>query len=436
MYYGIDLGTTNSLIGHYGSDYLSSLTPSCVDMETGACGTEQFENMRAVRSFKVDMSMGTEGVLPRAASRYVLEELKRVAEKETSNKVQDVVISVPAYFSDSQRSATIESATKAGLTVKGLVNEPTAAAIYIAKDKKGLFVIYDLGGGTFDCSIIDSRFGAYDVQATDGRKIGGDDFDRNLMKYVIKTAKIPVHHLNKEQRLLLQHLMSKVKIKMQKDQAPIEFNGKPFGGEVCQITPETYISVMKLTFSKTIECMKSLVNEWIPSSEAYEVLLVGGSTFCPYLRQWIEESVGMRTAPVTYDPNRVVAQGAALYADLLEKDEIKVMVSDVTKTLSIELKNGTAGVIVPANSKIPLTQDKVFTNPEEADALHINLYQGESMFSADNEMIGTLDWEYERTMPKGEGDIIVTVAIDMNGTITLSARGLLQESKSVILRRN
>lgn len=435
MYFGIDLGTTNSLIGYNPDNYLSDLVPSCVDMSTGKCGKDLYEDMKAVRSFKIDMSMGTEGILPRAASRYVLAELARTAKRETGNEVKDVVISVPAYFSDSQRNATIQAATDAGLDVKGLVNEPTAAAIYIAKEKKGLFVVYDLGGGTFDCSIIDSRFGAYDVQATSGQVVGGDNFDKNIMRFLIKNANIPIHHLNKEQKMLLQHIATKCKIKMQQEKKTFIFDASKFGGAKCEFTPEAYVSIMKLTFSSTIECMKSLVSQWIPSTEVFEILLVGGSTFCPYLRQWIEESFGMRTAPITYDPNKVVAQGAALYAEMLERDEIKLLVSDVTKTLSIEMKDGTASVIVPSNSKIPLTQERVFTNPETADGIHINLYQGDSMFVADNECIGTLDWDYGRTVEAGQGEIIVTVAIDFDGTISLSAHELLKEPKVIVLRR-
>ena len=150
-----------------------------------------YNNIKATRTYKVNMSKGVEGILPRTASSFVLKELKKRASSETGIDVNDVVISVPAYFSDSQRTATITAAELAGLNVKGLVNEPTAAAMYIAKNKKGLFVVYDLGGGTFDCSIIDSRFGTYDVQATSGRDEGGDNFDKYIVQNFIKEGNIP-----------------------------------------------------------------------------------------------------------------------------------------------------------------------------------------------------------------------------------------------------
>lgn len=433
--WGIDLGTTNSLIGCQEKGYLSEIVPSCVNMDTREAGASQFENMKALRSFKIDISMGIEGITSRLASRIVLEELKRIAERDTGDVVDDVVISVPAYFSDSQRTATLCAASDAGMNVKGLVNEPTAAAIYIAKEKKGLFIVYDLGGGTFDCSIIDSRFGSYDVQATSGRVVGGDNLDTAILKNFVKMGKVPLHHLNEEQHAKLKHLASKVKVQMQKTRAPFEVNLREFGGEVYLFTPDTYVGLMKLVFSDTIELMKSLQHKWIPSTEIFEVLLVGGSTHCPYLREWIADSTGVTPAELTYDPDRVVAQGAALYAQLLEQDAVGYTVSDVTKALSVGLEDGTVGVVVPANSKIPLTMERSFTNPTEADSLKIDLYQGESMFASDNECIGTLIWEYEETQPAGLGDVIVKISIDKDGMITFSVNELLREPKIVVLRR-
>lgn len=432
---GIDLGTTNSLIGLTAKDYLSDIVPSCVDMETGRAGKAYYNDMKAARSFKVDMSMGSEGIKPRVASKFVLQELVRVAEHDLQMKITDAIISVPAYFTDSQRAATAEAAKQAGINLRGLVNEPTAAAMYIAKNKKGLFVVYDLGGGTFDCSIIDSRFGAYDVQATSGRIIGGDNLDKMIMKHIIKMARIPVHKLSPELRIKLQHFCSYAKVLMQKERKDMEVDLSPFNGSKMIFKESAYIDLMKMTFDETINCMKQLISDYIPDNEVFDILLVGGSTHCPYLREWIKEATGTEPAPVTYDPDRVVALGAALYAELVDNGTVDVVVSDVTKALSIGLYDGTVSVIVPSNSKIPLSIEHMFVNPMDASKLQLDLYQGESTFAKDNECIGSLMWEYERMVPAQEGQVLVTISIDNAGLITFSAGELLREPKTVVLRR-
>lgn len=430
--YGIDLGTTNSLIGLHATGFLSDLVPSCADIENDRAGKDYFEDMSAKRSFKIDMSMGIEGAVPRVASKCVLKELIRQVKDD---KVTDVVISVPAYFNDSQRTATVEAAKAAGLTVRGLVNEPTAAAMYIAQSRKGLFVVYDLGGGTFDCSIIDSRFGTYDVQATSGCTIGGDDFDRNIMKYLIKNGTVPFHKMSNEQRLGLQHFSKKVKERMQREQAEFEIDLTQFAGHNLVFTPDVYKQLMKLTFSETIDCMIKLIRQWIPYDEVYDIMLVGGSTHCPFLQEWITESVHKKPAPLTYDPDRVVAQGAALYASIVEAGQIDAQVSDVTKALSIGLYDGTVSTLIPANSKIPTSMDKMFTNPVAADKLVIDLYQGESAFVKDNEKIGSLEWDFGEQKEAHEGQVIVKIEVDNTGMITFSANELLKPAKTVVLKR-
>lgn len=431
--YGIDLGTTNSLIGLHKTGFLSEIVPSCADIENKTAGRHLFDNMKAKRSFKTDMSMGVEGTMPRAASKLVLQEL---VNQVKDDKVTDVVISVPAYFNDSQRSATIEAAELCGLKVHGLVNEPTAAAMYIAQQRKGVFVIYDLGGGTFDVSIIDNRFGAYDVQATSGTMIGGDNFDKMLMKYFIKNACIPFHKMNEESRMLLQHVSKQHKETMQQLRSDYEVDFSAYGGRSMLFKKDDYVQLMKLTFADTITCMNSLIRKWIPEGEVFEIYLVGGSTHCPFLQDWISEETGKRPAQLTYDPDRVVAQGAALYAHFVSTGEIHAKVSDVTKALSIGLYDGTVSNVIPHNSKIPLSMEKMFTNPVKASSLEIDLYQGESMFAKDNDKIGTLVWDFDEPVEAQCGQVIVEIAVDAMGVITFSARELLKAPKVIILERD
>lgn len=431
--YGIDLGTTNSLIGLHSEGYLSDMVPSCVNLDTGVVGVAAYNDMQAKRSFKVDMSLGTEGVMPRVCSSKVLAELQRLAGK---SKVTDVVISVPAYFSDNQRQATIEAATNIGLNVRGLVNEPTAAAMYIAQNRRSLFVVYDLGGGTFDVSMIDARFGSYDVQATDGRILGGDDFDKAILKYFTKQGEIPLHKMNALSRNALQHLATKMKIKMQKERHDFEVDLSAWSGKTILFKEQDYIQLMKLTFGETINMIKKIVDANIPYGEHYEILLVGGSTRCPYLREWISEECKVEIPDLGYDPDRVVAQGAALYASLLESGEIDALVSDVTKALSIEMADGTCNVLVEANSKVPLSQETIYSNNVEASSIRINLLQGDNTFAKDNECIGTLEWQYTEVKKPLDGQVIVKVDIDAAGVITFSVKELLRAPKVVILDRS
>lgn len=430
--YGIDLGTTNSLICRHDTGFISEIVPSCVDIATGKAGSDLYDDMSAKRSFKIDMSMGVEGIMPRAASKCVLSALAKCV---TDDKVTDVVISVPAYFNDSQRTATRTAAEDAGLKVHGLVNEPTAAAMFIAQRRKGLFVVYDLGGGTFDVSIIDSRFGNYDVQATSGCTIGGDNFDKTLVKFFVKNAKVPLHKMSEEKRMWVQHRCKKIKEEMQHKRCDFDVDFTDVGGIVFTFTPNDYIQLMKITFNETMNCMTKLIEQWIPSSEYYDIMLVGGSTHCPFLRDWITEVTGKRPAEVNYDPDRVVAQGAALYASLVESGDIEMQVSDVTKALSIGLYDGTVSNLIPANSKVPTEVEKMFTNPVAAHSLTLDLYQGESMFIKDNECIGKLVWEFDTPKAAHEGQVIVKILVDANGFITFSANELLKPPKVVVLSR-
>ena len=274
--YGIDLGTTNSLLGLNGK-LLTGLVPSVVDLGTGTAGTSVYDNMDAVRSFKCDISMAKEGELSVAASSRVLRQLV----KESGEDVKDVVISVPAYFSDNQRQATTKAAALAGLNVVGLINEPTAAAIYASNARKSLSLVFDLGGGTFDVSVVDSRFGDYDVQATDGCVLGGDDFDTNLRRWALKEGDIKTHRISKQMLDKLKRDCTALKVRLQKSQSPEELDLTAYGAGHITLYPEVYVDIMKMTFSETIIKAKRVLGEAIPLEESYDLIMVGGSTRCP-----------------------------------------------------------------------------------------------------------------------------------------------------------
>lgn len=429
-YYGIDLGTTNSLIGK-GDEFLSDIVPSISDLNDKRAGVAYKYSTTAERSFKIDISMYAEGMRSVIASQYVLEELKR----QVKEPVKQVVISVPAYFSDNQRQATIQAAKRAGLEVMGLINEPTAAAMYISKNRKALSLIFDLGGGTFDVSIIDSRFGNYDVQATDGKVIGGDNLDAAIMKHLIHQGHIAVHHLGKEKLCKLQLLARYTKETISTTHQGTIVDLSEYGGHMVELSEDTYVTLMKMTFHEAIIKTKRMVSEYIPFGESYDIMLVGGSTKCPYLREWITRELGQAPLPLTYDPDRVVAQGAALYASMLENNEAEYMVSDVTKQLSIGLEDGTVRTLIEKNSKIPIEETTFAVNNAKSEKLCVKFYQGDSLIADNNECIGELVYDYGEVKEAYEGEVIVGISVEASGVITFSCREMLKKPVIVKLDR-
>lgn len=429
--YGIDLGTTNSLIA-YKDEYISDLIPSIVDIDNSVAGESQRSNPNAVRSFKVNISMSLEGSISRVASSHVLKELKR----QVKGEVQDVVISVPAYFKDNQRQATIEAAKIAGLNVVALINEPTAAAMYVSREYHQLSLVFDLGGGTFDVSVIDSRFDNYDVQATDGLILGGDNLDLSIFRYLCKCAGIKVHHMSQQSIIDLKNLCTELKIRMQKERKDITVDLSKFGVETFVFPEQAYIDLMKMTFGKTIEKTKDVIAEAIPFGEEFDIILVGGSTRCPYLRDWITTEIGQAPVELFYDPDKVVAQGAAFYAQMLEEGTADIMVSDVTTALSIGLSDGTVRVIIDKNSKLPISNNTMVYNDVASDEMKVDIYQGDSMLASGNEHIGTVVYNYGEVKEALEGSVIIEMSVDKSGVITFSCKEMLKEPVVVKLERD
>lgn len=428
--YGIDLGTTNSLLGLNG-ELFTGLVPSVVDLKTGKAGASQVENMEAKRSFKVDISLFKEGEESVAASARVLRQLV----DESGQQVKDVVISVPAYFTDNQRQATRKAAEIAGLNVVTLINEPTAAAIYASRDRRSLSVIFDLGGGTFDVSVVDSRLSDYDVQATDGCILGGDNFDAALRNHIIKHAGIKIHHYFPADLKRLQWRCSLAKIQLQETMDDVEIDLTDFEAGHFTLTPDVYQQIMKTIFAPAILKAKTVLADAVPAGEPYDLIMVGGSTRCPYLRAWVARELKHEPMPLFYDPDRIVALGATIYAQMVADGTAEIKVSDVTKALSISLHNGTSHVIIPRNSKIPVEETTIVVNPVETDELTVRLWQGDSFLAKDNEFIGSLVYNYGKVVPPGEGEVIVGLRVDSDGSIHFSCREVLGKPVEVVLQR-
>lgn len=425
MYYGIDLGTTNSLIGN-GENLFTGLVSSSVNIATGQQVDRNQFGEDIVSSYKVNMSTGKEGQLSIKASSIILKDLVNKANMKTGSWSKDVVISVPAKFSSTQRSAVAEAAKIAGLNLKGLINEPTAAALYVCREMKDLVIVYDLGGGTFDISVLDSRIGLYTVVASDGRILAGDDFDEALMDGAIKERNIKIRLRSEKNMSHFKTLMRNAKETLQLQRCTQYVDMSMFGeSKPYELTVDTYVETMKNVFRETIDLTEYVLRGNVPECEKPKIVFVGGSTACPYLRDWVSKSLGLEVYGCDINPDLLVAKGVALYAEMLEQGKVEELVEDVTRRLCIEDKSGRAKTIIEKNSIIPIKSSIQVTNNKKSRYLELRLYQGDCLLASENEYIGTLVYDYGCEMEAGEGYIEVEVKVDRNGIVTLKGIDIL-----------
>ena len=421
MICGIDLGTTNSLIGH-GDTLYTGLVSSSVNVVTKSQTDRDIVSKDIVSSYKVNMTTGSSGKLPIACSAVILEDLTEKASKRTGEDIKDIIVSVPAKFSHTQRQAVWDAAEMAGLRIHGLINEPTAAAIYVCRDVKDLVVVYDLGGGTFDVTILDSRVGNYFVVATDGDgHLAGDNFDKALTTKAMNDCKVKIRFRSAD---AVKQLTAKIRIAKETLQKSgldqyVDMSIVGVDGE-WKLTVQDYISVMKEVFAPTVKLTKQIIQMNLMETEKPKLVFVGGSTACPFLRAWVKEETGLESIPCDTQPDLIVAKGVALYAEMVEKGTAEAEVEDVTKCLCIENELGMAEVIIEKNTAIPVTEIKMFDNTEDTQFLNINLYQGDSILCSDNDYIGTLVYDYGEVRPAHTGIVEVEVTVDRNGRISLA----------------
>lgn len=434
--YGIDLGTTNSAVALDG-ELITNLVPSIADLQTKKAGETLRKDFSAERSFKINISQGDEGRISREATALIFAELINLC-KEKGHDLKDAVISVPAYFTSNQRLATKEAAESVGIKVHATANEPTVAAMEYSRDSNTLAVVFDLGGGTFDISVIDSRMATYDVLATDGIVVGGDNFDTELSRAVIKGCGVKLHKLGSEDVTRLKWVCSEAKLNLQKSgetqNIVLDFlTEKQTAQSSFPLTMDTYLSIMKSTFNKCLVTTKRVIEKSIDSFEDYELLFVGGSTRCPYLRAWIEQELDHKQREQTYNPDTVVALGAAHYASLIENGELEYMVSDVTKAIGIRKVDGTIARIIHAGSKLPAEETAMLTNPEACKGLNLDVYQGDSLMSDSNQFLGTLRYEFGEYREAMTSNVKVTLTVDISGILKVKAEELFKESQEITL---
>jgi molecular chaperone DnaK len=373
---------------------------------------------------------------PSQVSAFILQKMKETAEAHLGQKVDQAVITVPAYFNDAQRQATKDAGKIAGLEVLRIINEPTAAALAygLDKTKTGTIAVYDLGGGTFDISILEIGDGVFEVKSTNGDTfLGGEDFDMRLVGYL-------ADEFQKEQGINLRNdKLALQRLKEAAEKAKIELSSTtqteinlPFitadqtGPKhlTMKLTRAKFEALVDDLVQKTVEpCRKALKDAGVTAGEIGEVVLVGGMSRMPKVQEVVKQLFG-KEPHKGVNPDEVVAIGAAIQAGVLQGDVKDVLLLDVTPlSLGIETLGGVFTRIIDRNTTIPTKKSQVFSTAEDnQNAVTIRVFQGEREMAADNKVLGQFDLMGIPPSPRGMPQIEVTFDIDANGIVNVSAK--------------
>jgi molecular chaperone DnaK len=373
---------------------------------------------------------------PQEISAMILQKMKKVAEDFLGHEVTEAVVTVPAYFNDSQRQATKEAGEIAGLKISRIINEPTAAALAYGLDKKGkdsTIAVYDLGGGTFDISILELGDGVFEVKSTNGdTHLGGDDFDRIIIDFLAKSF------IEQENIDLRKDPMALQRLKEAAEKAKIELSSSveteinlPYVTAVDGVPKHLVLKLTRAKFEqladdlvkRTLEpCRKALEDAGLDKGDIDEVILVGGSTRIPRIQQAVEDFFGKKPNR-SVNPDEVVAIGAAIQGGVLSGDVSDVLLLDVTPlSMGIETMGGVYDVVIEANATIPTKKSKTYsTAADNQPSVEIHILQGERPMARDNRSVGRFILDGIPPAMRGTPQIEVTFDIDANGILNVSA---------------